>query len=200
MRVSTLTSLLNHFTSGRTSLLVLISAILVGAYAISISARGSAQEPPQGDDLEQKRAKLATTPTDLSKAIYKDPSQAPTPLPDPSRFENNAGFFVIDEYDSRRISDSERAADPLQDPAWPPFVRCMQSRGLGTGISNPDRTTQADINRLVEEVNKTGPFFERTPRGSEYRPKPASVAFVECERVLHFESRTPLMEPPRVPR
>lgn len=155
------------------------------AVAVGCGSRGG--EEPRGDDYDQKQAKESATVTDPSRALYP-PGQAPTPLP-MSRFAREDGFFAITPYDDRQLSPERKAADPVQDPRWPGFVRCMQAAGFGLSIRDPERTTQADIDALLAEVNRSGPFYVWSPRGPLYQPSPAGDAFLGCEQHLYFEAR-----------
>lgn len=142
-----------------------------------------------GDDFEQKRAKESATATDLSRALYPS-GQAPTPLPH-SRFAREDGIFFIPPYDDRRLSDAQKAADPVRNPRWPAFVRCMQATGLGLGIRDPEQASQSDIDALMAEVNRAGPSYVWSPRGPLYQASPGGDAFLRCEHHLYFSFEAP---------
>lgn len=166
-------------------LVVLVAVVL--AFGLAGCSDGAGSARPAGDDFEQKGAKESATVTDPSQALYGS-GGAPTPT---SRFAYEDGFFAIPRYDDRQLSDEQKAADPARDPRWPAFVRCMQTAGFGLAIGNPDQTTQAEIDALVREVNRSGPAYEWSPRGPVYRPSPGADAFLRCERHLYFEAAAP---------
>lgn len=171
-------------TSSRTRLAIVF--VLLGLALASGVGCGGGDGRPEGDDFEQKRAKESATPTDLSRALYPS-GQAPTPLP-MSRFAREDGLFVIPEYDDRRLSEAQKAADPVRNPRWPAFVRCMQAAGLGLGIRDPEQASQADIDALMAEVNRAGPSYVWSARGPLYQPSPGGDAFLGCEHHLYFEA------------
>ncbi|MPZ99695.1 MAG: hypothetical protein GEU80_10235 [Dehalococcoidia bacterium] len=174
--------------TNRASIAVFALAIAFGMFAAVNVATGGAQQPRVGEDWDQKRAKEAATYTPLTKAVITDPSQAPPP-PSTSRFIDERGFFSIPPYDDRALTNERKEADPVNDPRWPAFVHCMQGHGYGTWASSPDTATQADIDRLVEEVNVSGPFYEPAGPTYTYLASPASDAFLDCESNLYFENR-----------
>lgn len=184
--------------------IVLAAATLLSLVAILNVTNSSGQQTPEGDDYEGKRARQAAPTTDPSKALFKDPATAPTPLPNRSAFITEEGFLRLPQFDDRHISEEEKAQNPWRDSAWAPFIRCMQEDGFGTYIVDPDVTTQADINQLVYEVNQYGPFYRQTTRGFEYQPTPASDAFLRCETIFYAYPRpiltgTPLPMPTPTP-
>jgi hypothetical protein len=136
-----------------------------------------------GDDLEGKRARAAAT-VDVSKALCRDEIQCPPPAHH-SRFDRGDGFYRIPPWDDRQLSAEVKALDPRLDPFWPRFVQCMQSSGVGLDMPSPEQATQVDIDRLVDQVNATGPFYFATPEGLEYRGTLESDAFERCEVILY---------------
>ncbi len=157
------------------------------ALAVATVAETPGQSYRQETDAEKVARPQATT--DTSNAPCRTVADCPPPPPR-SRFVSDGGFFSIPRWDDREISDAAKAADPWRDPFWPAFVQCMQAGGVGLGITTPEAATQADIDLLVAEVNKSGPAYLGTPRGLEYQPSPAADVFRSCETIL-YEQRPP---------
>src|SRR5690606_6986482 len=133
----------------RVSAAVLLLAGGLGAVAVfnvTTSSRAHA-----ADDDAGKVTRAAVTP-DLTTAQSRDMVECPPPVPR-SRFITELGFFELPEWDSRNLTDAEKAANPWPDPFWPAFVGCLQDAGVGIGLTTPVSATQADIDRLVDVVN-----------------------------------------------
>lgn len=118
------------------------------------------------------------------KALCRDTIECPPPALR-SRFIQEDGFFRLPRWDDRNLSDEEKARNPWPDPFWPAFIRCMQDAGIGLTITIPEEATQEDVDRLVAEVNASGPAYIGTPKGLQFQPTPASEAFLKCETILY---------------
>lgn len=173
----------------RVAAAVILLATTLAAIAVLNVTNSSGEQQPS-DDESGKAARFAEPTTDLSKAQCKDVAACPPPA-ERSRFITEAGYFKIPEWDDRHLSEEVKAADPWRDPFWPAFVQCLQDAGVGIGLTTPDSATQADINRLVEEVNRDGPFYTATQTGLQYRSTPASDAFTRCEKILWEQRPAP---------
>ncbi len=160
------------------------------AVAVVVATATAAITPTAAtDDPDGKRARASATP-DYSKALCQTLAECPPPAAS-SRFKDKDGYYRIPQWDDRRLSPEAKAQDPWRDPFWPRFVRCMQDVGIGAAIVAPDDATQADIDRLVAEVNAPGPFYFPTPRGLDYRGTRASDAFEPCEVILWEQRPVP---------
>lgn len=203
-------TLRSSFTNYRIWLGVLAVAAVLGALAVAGVTQGSSLPPEDGTSAEQLATrdipatsavaessedevarKLARpqVATDTSNAPCRTVADCPPPPPR-SRFVTGSGFFEIPPWDDSHRSDAEKAAVPWRDPFWSAFVQCMQAGGVGVGRTTPEAATQADIDFLVAEVNKSGPSYIGTPRGFEYQPSPAGDVFRSCETIL-YEQRPP---------
>lgn len=166
----------------RVSLGVLALAAVLCTVAL-VNARASSGQSPEAELEAGKLARQEASP-DLSNAPCKDTSQCPPPPPR-SHFINQQGFFELPRWDDRDLTDDEKAQDPRRDPFWPAFVQCLQDRGVGVGVTTPDGATQTDIDRLVAEVNESGPAYVVSPTGLRFQSTLASEAFLHCETILY---------------
>lgn len=176
-----LRKILPAWADHRVSAAIVLLAGAIAAFAVFSVTTPIGEDAP--DNKEGKAERAAATP-DLSKAPCQDPGDCQPPAPR-SRFIDEKGFFALPEWDDRNLSKQEKAANPWKDPFWPPFVQCLQDAGIGVGLTTPDSATQEDINRLVDEVNKAGPFYTSSPTGLVYKSTQQSDAFIQCEKILY---------------
>ena len=81
---------------------------------------------------------------------------APTPHPH-NRFVSMDGTFFVLPWDDREISDEQKKADPIYNPAWVPFASCMETHGLAVRSSPGTKFSQADLDALVSRLNRENP-------------------------------------------
>lgn len=165
----------------RVSLGVLAVAAALCAFALSNATQSSGQSPE--DEIEAGKLARQEASTDSSNALCQSEADCPPP-PARSRFVTHEGFYDLPPWDDRHLSEAEKAADPWIDPFWPAFVECMQAGGIGVGTTTPETARQADIDRLVAEVNESGPHYIPTSVGFTYQPSPKADVFQSCETIL----------------
>lgn len=165
----------------RVSLGVIAVAAALCAFALSNATQSSGQSPE--DEIEAGKLARQEASTDSSVALCQTAADCATPPPR-SRFVTGEGFYFLPPWDDRHLSEAEKAADPWIDPFWPAFVECMQAGGVGVGSTTPETARQPDIDRLVAEVNESGPHYARTPVGFTYQSSPKADVFQSCETIL----------------
>ncbi len=88
-------------------------------------------------------------------------SQQRAPV-DPPAFNRwispESGRFFVFPYDDRELGDEQRAANPVYDPRWEPFAACVEAKGVAAReSSSSSRFSQADLDALLERVNRERP-------------------------------------------
>lgn len=113
------------------------------------------------DDDESSAAARAAA----SQEASPPPSVQPTPINPvgrgnegvPNQFVGFQGVFHVTTWDDRALTPEQKAADPSYNPAWVPFSECLAERGLEVRPDASQKFSQADLDRLLERLNKEYP-------------------------------------------
>jgi hypothetical protein len=111
-----------------------------------------------------------------------DPSEVPTPVvnrwiaPDTGAFVNPGG-----PYDDRRLSEEEKARNPVFNPLWKPFSDCMVERGFDVRASSSEPFAQKDLDELIRRLNIAMPDGQANKQLGPAGPAPGIAgAFLAC--------------------
>ena len=74
-----------------------------------------------------------------------------------SRWIRGDGRFAVQEYDDRQLPVEEKAKQPAYNPRWEPFSKCLASEGFAQGRIASRPFSQADLDRLLADVNSERP-------------------------------------------
>lgn len=94
---------------------------------------------------------------DPPKPPFPDERDAPPPGRSFQFIDGTRGVFRVETWDDRDLTEEERAADPVYNPAWEPFGECVRGRGVELSPRTGERLTQADIDGFVERINAESP-------------------------------------------
>lgn len=120
-----------------------VTVFVVAAVGALLVLAACNQTSPVGDVVTQ----VATTVS------------APSPPPFNRWIDPATGkFYDPIIWDDRELGPEQKAAKPLPpDPRWAPFSSCMADRGFETRNDPSEAFSQADMDRLVAEVNAARP-------------------------------------------
>ncbi len=106
-----------------------------------------------------------------------------------NRWVRGDGKFVVDAYDDRRLTDEEKALNPVYDPRWKPFSHCINAAGFVSGVSSTTPFSQTDMAQLVRRVNDERPDAAANKSiGPGTKVPGLAGAFLECaDRWLTIE-------------
>jgi|GEM_PF-3967985 len=94
---------------------------------------------------------------DPPKPPFGDERDAPTPGRSFQFIDGTVGRFRVATWDDRNLTNEEKAADPVFNPAWEPFGECVRGRGVSLPPQAGQRLTQADLDGFVERRNAQSP-------------------------------------------
>ncbi len=101
-----------------------------------------------------------------------------------TEFMDAQGQFTAPLWDSRQLSDAQKAADPVFSPGWKPFSACMANAKFELR-ANPARPyVQADLDQLLARLNRENPEphanLRLSARGAAQRPPGLASSYLGC--------------------
>ncbi|MCK9521300.1 MAG: hypothetical protein M0R74_20095 [Dehalococcoidia bacterium] len=97
--------------------------------------------------------------TPRGEPVVTDPQDAPPPAAwNPFIMD---GRFYVAPYDDRHLSDEQKVAALVYNPAWKPFGQCMEEKAVEVRADRSVPLSQQDLDRLVERLNREYPDAEK---------------------------------------
>lgn len=137
------------------SLLVLMGAVSCtsddeSAVDARRTAEASQSQTPIPEKSDSPTTKDDDHPTPANPALSPNADR-------PNPFVGFSGVFHAPVWDDRELSDEQKAADPVFNPAWVPFSQCLADRGLEVRPDPSQKFSQMDVDHLLERLNAEYP-------------------------------------------
>ena len=159
-------------TNPRLSFVVLILGLVMIAAVPAGLTLGASRD-------QAKTLRPPAPPLDDSAVVVGPGVQAPAPPPKEMVLVDKSGFIESPNWDDRHLSPEQKAADPVVNPRWAPFARCMQGHGVAIARA-PSEFRQGDLDALVSQLNSDGPLVDTSLGLFTVRHSPALDAYVAC--------------------
>jgi hypothetical protein len=128
-------------------LLGLVAVMSAGLVLLAAVRADDVARPVAGSSEDQEAQQPQT----------RIPATPEPPPPYNSWIDPITGRFSVPEYDDRHLSEEQKAADPVFNPRWAPFARCMEDAGYEALAPGSTRFSQRDLDLLLERVNAERP-------------------------------------------
>ena len=167
-------------TSMQFSIAVMISgALLIGGSVVGVRLidRADANDPDGNKSTE--------TTYDPEKPRFSDPNDAPPPPPREQLLVDKKGYLQKLPWDDRHIPEADRLAQPLVNPRWAPFARCMAAGGMevrrqtGSGF---EPFVLQDLHALIDQLNSNGPLVTIEAGQFVVHHTDATRLYVKCNQ------------------
>lgn len=156
----------------RVSILMFVGGLALMASVAAALTVGAGEEP------DKSLRPPPPTLDDFSVVVREGVTPPPAPPREMVLVDKN-GFIRKPQWDDRRLSDAEKAANPTVNPRWAPFARCMVAEGPATGVS-PSTFAQRDLDVIVDRLNAAGPLVQLTAGTLVVRREAELDAYVRC--------------------